>query len=183
MNALWSQLVALWNARSLRERLLVGVGTGVLVLLVIQAAIIRPLQDSLDLASNRQQQLEFEVLKAERLAVEALALRGDLERAESEVEAADQTNLFTLIESLAKGAGVSLDSIKPKQGASSPRYKETRAEVSLSGATLEQVTHFLHRIEDAPSHLIVRSLRLKSRASKEATVLDARFSVSSFESI
>jgi hypothetical protein len=54
-------------------------------------------------------------------------------------------------------------------------------EVALSGATLEQLTQLLHQIETAPLHLIIRSLRIKAQGGKDSTLLDVRFSVSSFE--
>jgi hypothetical protein len=74
-----------------------------------------------------------------------------------------------------------LDSIKPKQPSGNPAFPETRVEVSLSGATLEQLIQLLYRIETAPLHLIVRSLRIKAQGGKDSTLLDVRFAVSSFE--
>ena len=73
-----------------------------------------------------------------------------------------------------------LESIKPKQPSGNERYPETRVEVKLKGATLEQTVQLLYRIETAPAHLIVRSLRIKSRPDG-TNLLDVSLSVSSFE--
>jgi hypothetical protein len=183
MSRLWRRLLELWRARSSRERGLVALGAIVAFVLVVQVGIVQPLREQLRVESERASRLEFEVRKAERLAAEALQLRGDLSRVEAEVARADKTNLFTLLESLAASAGVKdqLESIKPKQPSGNPAYPETRVEVSLRGATLQQVIQLLHQIERAPTHLIVRSLRLKAQGGKESRLLDARFSVSSFE--
>jgi hypothetical protein len=50
----------------------------------------------------------------------------------------------------------------------------------LKGATLEQTVQLLYRIETAPVHLIMRSLRIKTRPDGSGR-LDVNLSVSSFE--
>ena len=98
------------------------------------------------------------------------------------VEPGAKTNLFTLLEALAAQSGVKdqLDSMKPKQTSGNAAYPETRVEVSLKGVTLAQTVEFIYKIENAPSHLIIRSIRLKVRA-RDSQLLDVSFSVSSFE--
>jgi hypothetical protein len=53
-------------------------------------------------------------------------------------------------------------------------------ELVLKGATLEQTMQLLYRIDTAPAHLIIRSLRIKSRPDG-SNLLDVSISVSSFE--
>jgi hypothetical protein len=183
VRTLWRRLVEQWSARTPRERMLLGVGSAVALLLLIQLALVGPLQARLRARVARAAELEGQLRAAERLATEAVRVRGVLERAQAEIASSEKANLFTLLETLAAESGVKdrIESINPKQGSANPAYRETRVEVALTGATLEQVSGFLHRIENAPTHLIVHSLRLKAKGGSEGTRLDARFSVSSFE--
>jgi type II secretory pathway component PulJ len=177
------RLLALWSPRSPREQALLGFGVLAALLVVLHTSAVRPLRAHLQRANARAELLERQVQQAERLAAEALRLRADLTRVEARVASSSKANLFTLIEGLASSSGLKdqLESIKPKQPSGNPAYPETRVEVALSGATLEQLTQLLHQIETAPLHLIIRSLRIKAQGGKDSTLLDVRFSVSSFE--
>ena len=55
-----------------------------------------------------------------------------------------------------------LESIEPKQPSENKQYPETRAEVRLKGTSLAQAVDFLYRIETSQSHLIVRSLKMRT---------------------
>jgi hypothetical protein len=180
---LLERLRALWAPRSPREQALLGLGLLAALLVVLHTSALRPLQGRLQRANAKAELLERQVQQAERLAAEAIRLRAGLSRVEARVASSSGANLFTLIESLAAGSGLKnqLESIKPKQPSGNPAFPETRVEVSLTGATLEQITHLLYQIETAPLHLIIRSLRIKAQGGKDSTLLDVRFSVSSFE--
>jgi hypothetical protein len=177
------RLLALWTPRSLREQALLGLGLLAALIVVLHTSAVRPLRARLLYATARAEVLEGQAQKAERLASEAILLRGGLSRVEARVASSSKANLFTLIEDLASSSGLKdqLESIKPKLPSGNPKFPETRVEVSLRGATLEQLVQLLYRIETAPLHLIVRSLRIKAQGGQDSMLLDVRFSVSSFE--
>jgi hypothetical protein len=93
--------------------------------------------------------------------------------------------LIAVLSTLAQDAKISqeqLESIEPKQPSENKKYPETRAEVRLKGTSLEQAIDFLYRIQTSNSHLIVRSLKMRTRGDASGSpVLDVSFSVSSFE--
>jgi len=108
-----------------------------------------------------------------------------LQSVEGRIQPGAQTNLIALLSTLAADARISqeqLESIEPKQPSANKEYPETRAEVRLKGTSLEQMVAFLQKIETSSSHLIVRSLKIRSRGDgPNGPVLDVSFSVSSFE--
>lgn len=181
MNA-WIERGYVWlRSRTPREQWLL---IGAAVALVGAAAyplLIQPLRADIDQADARIEQLETKLLRATRMAADVRQLQAGLASVEQRIEPGARTNLLTLLESLAARAalGAQLESIKPKQAAGNERYPETRLEVSLKGASLGQTVNFLYLIENAPAHLIIRSLRIRTRGAEN--LLDVSFSVSSFE--
>jgi len=165
-----------------RERWLGVLVIGVMAVLFVQAAVISPLKSSASAAEQRIEALSGQVQRAQRIAGEIQLLSGQIAQVEERIRPGETTNLFSLLEEFAQQSEMKdrLESIKPKQPGGNARYPETRAEVTLRGATLAQTVSFLYRIETAPLYLIVRSIRVKARGDK-SNLLDVTFSVSSFE--
>jgi general secretion pathway protein M len=185
MNDLLAPLRSYLGTRSPRERWLLVAGVCALALVVVYTSIVAPLGDSARRADARVAQLELELITALGIAGEMRALQGELAYVEARIQSGSNTNLIALLSTLAADAKISqeqLESIEPKQPSTNARYPETRAEVRLKGASLEQMVEFLHKIETSTSHLIVRSLKIRSRGDgPSGPVLDVSFSVSSFE--
>ena len=181
MTALLERLQKLWAERSPRERWVAVIAGCVLGLWLVDGTIVQPLEARIAQAEFRIEDAEGAALRAGRLAQRIHALRGDLSVVEEQIQPGAETNLLALIESLAGEAGIrnQLEAIKPRQGSASDLYPETRVEVSIKGATLEQTVKLLHSIEEAPLHLLIRSLRI--RTQRMGSRIDASFFVSSFE--
>jgi hypothetical protein len=178
----WIDRIQAWlRSRTQREQwLLIGAAVTVVVA-TAQPVLIQPLRADIERADQRIERLETELLHATRMAADMLRLQAELSVVEQRIEPGARTNLFTLLEALAAQAaiGEQLESIKPKQASGNERYPETRVEVTLKGTSLGQTVNFLYLIENADSHLIIRSIRIKTRGSQK--LLDVSFSVSSFE--
>ena len=185
MNDLLAPLRSFLATRSPRERWLLVAGACVLALIVVYTSIVAPLGERARGANARGEQLELELLTALGVASEMRELQGELATVEARIQPGSNTNLIALLSTLAADARISqeqLESIEPKQPSANAKYPETRAEVRLKGASLEQMVEFLHKIETSSSHLIVRSLKIRSRGEgPSGPVLDVSFSVSSFE--
>ncbi len=182
MNDWIEQLRALVRNRSPRERWLMVLAGCVAGLLTVQWFLARPLRSELARSRAASERLEDDLQLAARMSRDIRQLRAELAVIEARIKPGETTNLFTLLEGLAGQAQIrdQLESIKPKQASGNERYPETRVEVSIKGATLEQTIQFLYEIESAPVLLIVRSLRIKSRED-DSQLLDVSFSVSSFK--
>jgi type II secretory pathway component PulM len=184
VNELWDRASAWLRSRSPREQWLIGGAVTLVFLVVVHVSIAQPLRANVREADARIAALETQLTRATRMAADVRRLRGGLAAAEARIQPGASANLFSLLESLAAQASIKdrLESIKPKQGTSNERYPETRVEVSLKGATLAQTVQFLHQIENAPMHLIVHSIRIKSRGGAD-NLLDVSFAVSSYEKV
>ena len=182
MNRVLEQIRAFFGARTPREQWILALLGVAAVLGLVYFGGIRRVQRSLGVERAQVAGLRVDLEKSVRLARNVSPLRAALEQVEERITPGEKTNLFTLLETLAEQADVKkqLESIKPKQPSGNQRYPETRVEVSLRGASLTQIVEFLYRIESANSHLIVRSVRIKSR-SDDTGLLDVSLSVSSFE--
>ena len=185
MNDLLAPLRGYLASRSPRERWLLVAGACALALVIVYAALVVPLDDRAREADRRVAQLEPELIRAIGIAGEMRALQGELASVEGRIQPGADTNLIALLSTLAADARISqeqLESIEPRQPSTNAKYPETRAEVRLKGASLEQTIEFLHKIETSGSHLIVRSLKIRARGDgATGGVLDVSFSVSSFE--
>ncbi|HXX49177.1 MAG TPA: type II secretion system protein GspM [Myxococcota bacterium] len=185
MNAWLAALSNYLNQRSTRERwILVGAGC-VVALLLVYELVVAPLGARALASGATSDDLEAQVTRALHIAAEMRGLQGELAQVESQIQPGAKTNLIAALSNLAQQAKISqdqLESIEPKQPSANAQYPETRAEVRLKGTTLAQAVDFLYRIENSTSHLIVRSLKMRSRTDTSGdTVLDVSFSVSSFE--
>ena len=185
MNELLAPLRSYLQSRSPRERWLLVAGGCALLLVIVYSTIVAPLGERARAADLRVSQLELDVLRAVGIAREMRGLQGELASVEARIQPGSDTNLIALLSTLASDAKISqeqLESIEPRQPSTNAKYPETRAEVRLKGASLEQMVEFLHKIETSSSHLIVRSLKIRSRGDgPTGPVLDVSFSVSSFE--
>ena len=185
MNALLAPLRAYLQARTTRERWLLVAAACVIALLFVYVVAIAPLSARANATMANTAALEAEVTRALQLASEMRGLQGELADVEGRIQPGAKTNLIAVLSTLAADAKISqeqLESIEPKQPSQNAQYPETRAEVRLKGTSLQQAVDFLYRIETSKSHLIVRSLKMRTRGDAAGTaVLDVSFSVSSFE--
>jgi general secretion pathway protein M len=182
---LWARIRAQIDQRSPRERWILALGGTVVVLFLCHWAVIGPLGRHAAAAEKRASELDDQLLRARRLAAEIRGLQGQLTAVESRIQSQGSTNLLALIETAAARSGIQKDqveSIKPTPVSGNTRYPETKVTVSLRGTTLDQMLHFLHAIETADAHLIMRTLQLRrARLKGGGQALDVTLSVSSFD--
>lgn len=184
MNEWIVRLRKLLEERSTRERWLMLAAGAVVVFLLVQLAIVSPLQTRRAQAQLRIDQLESQILQARRAAAEVRRLQGGVEAVQARIQASGKTDLLPLLDQLAARAAIKdrIDGIDPNPVSGNEAYPETRAVVKIRGATLEQAVRFLHSIEAADTLLIMRSVRInRARGRGETAVLDLDITVSSFE--
>lgn len=180
MNALVERLQQLLRALSPREQLLLVMAVCGLSVLLVNTLIASPLRAGISRVETKLDDARLDIAQTRAAAREIRRLTAELAGVEAQIQPGDETNLFTLLEEMAEKAGVKdkLESIKPRQAAGNDDYREDRVDVQLKGASLGQIVKFLHQIQRASIHLIVRSIRIKPQAKGSA--LDVNLSVSSF---
>lgn len=181
MNELWHRIRTAWDNFSPRERLLLSVAGGVLVLALAWGVLVSPLFAAIDRAGERVETAEQQYAAMQRLRREYDQVDARLAAVEQRIrDNRDQRNILTLLENLAARSSVKIDSMEERQSGSSDSYKETKVEVELKNVTLTQVVNYLHNIESADRLFSVKSMRIKQR-SDTSDLLDVTFTVSSFE--
>ena len=184
---LLSRSQVIWEGLAVRERVLVGVAGVGLVLTILFFGISSPVIAATERAVERADAAERELALMQRMKRDWDGLHGRLDVVEGRIrDAREGQNLLTLLESLARQAGVKPNSMEKRQSGESEQYEETKVEVSLKNVTLAQAVDYLSSIEAESQPLSVKSLRIKSRASGAAAgstgdLLDVTFSVSAFK--
>ncbi|MBW1884623.1 MAG: type II secretion system protein M [Deltaproteobacteria bacterium] len=188
MNELLGRVRVLWNGLAAREQMLVGAAGGLLAVLLLVFGIVLPVVATTERAVEDADAAEQQLAMMQRMKREWDGLHQRLESVESRIRASGQReNLLTVLESLARQAGVKPTSMEKRQSGESEQYEETKVEVSLKNVSLKQAVDYLSSIEAAVQPLSVKSLRIKRRpgqrrGASDAAVdlLDVTFSVSSF---
>jgi Tfp pilus assembly protein PilO len=185
VNELLAPLRRYLAERSPRERWLLVAAACVMALMFVYGVVISPLEQRARATEAQTDELQSQLTRALSIAAEMRGLQGELADVEGRIQPGAKTNLIAVLSTLAADAKISqeqLESIEPKQPSENKQYPETRAEVRLKGTSLAQAVDFLYRIETSQSHLIVRSLKMRTRGDGgDGPVLDVSFSVSSFE--
>jgi hypothetical protein len=179
---LFDSLRKFLRGRTPRERWGGVLASCVLGTLLVNAWIIGPLSSRTEEFQSRISDIEDGVFQSSVSAAEIRSLQMGIAEVETQIKSDEATNLFALLENLAALSNVKdqLESIKPKTPSDSERYPETRVAVQLRGTTLAQAVEFIYQIENAPMHLIVKTITLKARGD-ESLLLDVSFTVSSFK--
>lgn len=182
MNEIWQRLRELYRARSQQEQLLLALAGALIGFLFIYSLILSPLRARNSELDSEVSTLNQNVKLAAQLAGQISRLQTELHSVEELIKTKEQVDLFTLLERLAEEADVKnqLEEIKPATPSKNDHYPETRVQVKLTGATLAQTVNFLYHINIADLHLIIRSVRIRTRRD-DSKLLDVDFSVSSFE--
>ena len=107
-------------------------------------------------------------------------MSGRLAVFEQRIHGGPSGEIFTSLEKMAQESAVKIDSMEPRTTPASEEYRETKVQLTLKGVTLAQVVGYLHRIENAPQLLSIKTLRIRTRPDKP-DLLDVTFTVSSFE--
>ena len=183
MSDLLGRIRAAWDNLSAREQLLVSAAGSIVLMMVLSFAIVAPLLAASDNARERADMANRQLNTMIRLRGRYDAVQARLEAVESRIRNNSRAhNTLTFLETLARRAGVAIDSMQERKAADDERYKETRVEVSLTGVTLRDTMDFLHKIESAREQFSVKSLRIKRRAD-DSSLLNVTFSVSSFKAL
>lgn len=183
MSDLLARLQAAWVDLTQREQILVGAAGGLSLIAILWFGALSPLLGVASSATSGVGTAEDQLEAMKRVRREYDEVTGRLSSVEKRISSKGQnSNILTLLQSLAATSGVKVESMDQRQAANNDVYKETKVEVELKGVTLTQTVDYLHNIESSQQLLSVKSLRLKTRNEKVApSLMDVTFAVSSFE--
>jgi type IV pilus assembly protein PilO len=178
----WTRIRAAFENLAPRERLLVGIAGGLLLVILAYAVVVAPILAVGDRIHQEAATAEQELEVMARLRREYDEVDRRLSRVEQQIKTGATGNVRTTLETMARESSVRIESMEQQSTAPNEKYRETRLAVTLESVTLAQTVAYLQRIENAPQLLSVKTLRMRTRPDKPE-LLDVSFSVSSFEPI
>ena len=182
MNRLLERIKTEWAQLAPRERLLLSITGGMILVAGLFVGVLNPLAELASGTDNRIESAQMQLERMIRLEREHAEIQARLAGVESRIEnQRGQQNIRTLLENLAKQSSVRIASMEERQSGNNDQYVESKVEVSLKSVSLNQTIKYLHNIESSDQQLSVKGLRIRGRgAANGAETLDVTFFVSSF---
>jgi general secretion pathway protein M len=180
MKQLLQRLRAGFGNLAPRERLLVSIVGVILAASVLWLGIVQPVLAAGSRVEQRVVLAEQQLEVMKRLRREFDDVNHRLTAVEQRIADGSKGNLRTTLETLARQAAVTIESMEPQASPANDRYRETKVEVGLKQVSLPQTVRYLHEIEETRQVLSVKALRIRTRID-QPDLLDVTFTVSSFE--
>lgn len=168
-----SALTAAFQRLSPRERLLVGLGGGLLLVGLLYTLIWEPLESGRIALAKRIQTKQRDVIEMQHLREDYLALLNQYDLRRKIIERADpKFSLFPHIEATV-GEVVGRDKIASMNPQNKElgggAYREESVEIKLNAVTLQQLTDLMYRIEKGAQPLRLTRLQVKKRVREPQT--------------
>lgn len=168
----WRPLLGAYQRLSSRERLLVGLAGGALLVIGLWTLLWEPLQEGQLQLARRIQTRQRDLKTMQEMRDDYLNLLNQFELRQRIIERADPTfSLFPHIEATV-GQVVGrekITSMNPQNKDLAGTYREESVELKLTAITLEQLTDLVYRIEKSPQPLRVTRLQVKKRVREPQT--------------
>lgn len=168
----WRSLVAAFQRLSGRERLLVGLAGGALLVVALYTLVWEPLEEGRLTLSRRIQIKKTELAEMQHMRETYLDLLNQFELRQKIIEKADpKFSLFPHIEATV-GQVVGrekITSMNPQNKDLAGAYREESVELKLTAVTLEQLTDLMYRIEKSPQPLRLTRMQVKKRPREPQT--------------
>jgi hypothetical protein len=162
----WRQLFNFYQRFSTRERLLLGVAGGAVVVIALYTLVWEPLVVGRETMQNRIAIKQREVVEVQRLRETYLELLRQFEANQAVLDRAEPNfSLFPYIEStVSKLFGRDhISSMNPQSKKLADAYMEDSVEFKLTSISLEQLVDMLYGIEKGPHPLRLTRLQVKKK--------------------
>jgi hypothetical protein len=161
-----SAVLATYQRLSGRERLLVGLAGGAVLMIALYTLVWEPLDAGRLQLARRIQMKKSELVEMQHMREDYLALLNQFELRQKIIERADpKFSLFPHIEATV-GQVVGREkiaSMNPTNKDIGGVYREESVEIKLTGISLQQLTDLMYRIEKSPQPLRFTRMQVKKR--------------------
>jgi general secretion pathway protein M len=169
----WLPLLAYYQRLSARERLLVGLAGGALLVVALYTLLWEPLEEGRLSLARRITVKTTELQEMQHMREVYLDLLNQFELRQKIIDRADpKFSLFPHIEATV-GQVVGRDKIASMNPQNKElgggAYREESVEIKLTGVTLEQLTDLMYKIEKSPQPLRFTRMQVKKRAREPST--------------
>ncbi|MGD9764265.1 MAG: type II secretion system protein GspM [Candidatus Binatia bacterium] len=179
------QLTASYQRLSSRERGLVGLASGALLVIALYSFVWQPLEDGRTMLSRRIQTKQRELLEIQQMRETYLDLLRQFELRQKIIEQADpKFSLFPHMEAtVGRVVGrEKISSMSPQNKDIAGAYREESVEIKLNGISLQQIADLMYHIEKSTQPLRLTRLQVKKRA-REPQSFDVTATVSMLRSL
>ena len=147
-----------------REKIVVGSGIFVLLLLLVWFALLTPYLNSVNRLERKISGQQNGLEKALLMHAQINALRQQLSKANT-TSRREKRPLFSRVENLAEQTGVrdQLFSMRPQPAVIQGKYKQQLVDIRFKQITLSQLVRLLHAVEYRSSGVQVKTMRIKPR--------------------
>lgn len=181
-----SPIMNAYQRLSSRERTLVGLAGGALVVILVYTLIWQPIEDQRVQLAKRIQVKQRELIEMQQMRETYLDLRSQFELRQKIIEKADpKFSLFPHIEATVSevlGGRDKIVSMNPQNKDLGGVYKEESVELKLNGVSLQQLVDLMYHIEKSPQPLRLTRLQVKKR-QRDATSFDVTATVSMLKAL
>ncbi|MBX3023829.1 type II secretion system protein M [bacterium] len=169
----WGALLAYYQRLSPRERMLVGLAGGVVLVMALYLLVWEPLETGRLGLARRIQIKTTELQEMQHMREVYLDLLNQFELRQKIIDRADpKFSLFPHIEATV-GQVVGRDKITSMNPQNKElgggAYREESVEIKLTGVTLEQLTDLMYKIEKSPQPLRFTRMQVKKRVREPST--------------
>lgn len=165
MNFDWRQMFTFTQRMSARERALLGLAAGSMLVIGLYSFVWEPLSEGRIVVARRIETKKRQLDDIQRMREEYMNLLRQLETSQAVLEQADpKFSLFPFIEStVAKLIGrEKIKSMNPESKAiGAGTYREESVELKLTGIELQQLVEIMYQIEKGPHPLRMTRLQMK----------------------
>jgi len=171
-----------WRHLAPRERLIVGIGSVVLLASLLFLLIVDPLLARIDKLERQALRTNKERIELAQLAAEYRAKQARLSQREQRLPPLNGSfSLLAFMEEAATSAQVRdrIVGMQPQQPTVTQGYQETAVDVRLDGVQLPQLLALLVALEQAPYEIQVRHLQIKPKYDNPIN-LDASLRIVSY---
>lgn len=181
----WRQIVSFYQRLSPRERLLLGLTSGVVLVLALYSFVWEPLVEGRARLARQIAFKEQQLQEIQRMRVTYMELLSRLEAGKQIIASPEEGfSLFPHIEATVSQV-VTRDHIaamNPDSKIVGNTYREESVELKLINITLDQLVDMLYRIEKGPQPLRVTKLSVKKRP-RDPHQLDVTATVSMLKAV
>ncbi|HSQ00235.1 MAG TPA: type II secretion system protein GspM [Candidatus Dormibacteraeota bacterium] len=169
----WRAILAYYQRLSSRERLLVGLAGGALLVIALYTLLWEPLEEGRLALARRITVKNAELQEMQHMREVYLDLLNQFELRQKIIDRADpKFSLFPHIEATV-GQVVGrekITSMNPQnKELGGGAYREESVEIKLTGITLEQLTDLMYKIEKSPQPLRFTRMQVKKRVREPST--------------
>jgi type II secretory pathway component PulM len=179
------QITNAYQRLSSRERTLVGLASGALLVIGLYTLIWQPLEDGRALLGRRIQTKQRELVEMQQMREDYLDLLTKFELRQGIINKADaKFSLFPHIEATV-GQVVGRDhisSMNPQNKEIAGAYREESVEIKLSAVSLQQLVELMYKIEKGQQPMRFTRLQVKKRL-REPQTFDVTATVSMLKAL